>query len=145
MNKHDWNFIKNMSPLLITAFLMFLMMVAFETKADDHAYTEHGILITDEDLKVNSIRTSSIRNYEIIDRTTVRVTTNRKEQYDLKLYYCFDIDFAHSLAFVSWGGFTSLSRGDKVIPFSFGRQSKNHCTIKSITAVLKEKEDVEEN
>ena len=34
MNEHDKNFLKNMSPLLIAALVMFFMLVAFETKAD---------------------------------------------------------------------------------------------------------------
>ena len=33
----------------------------------------------------------------------------------------FDISFAHRLVFQPWGGFTNLSRGDKIIPISFGR------------------------
>ena len=35
MNEHDKNFIKNMSPLLITAMVMFFMLVAYETRAED--------------------------------------------------------------------------------------------------------------
>ena len=76
MNKHDKNFLINMSPLLITAVVMFLMMVAFESKADDHNYTEHGILITEQDLQVKSIRVNSIRGYTIVDNDTIRVPQN---------------------------------------------------------------------
>lgn len=32
MDKHDWNFLKNMSPLLITALVMFLMLAAFDAQ-----------------------------------------------------------------------------------------------------------------
>ena len=145
MNEHDKNFVKNMMPLLITAFVMFLMLVAFETKADDHNYTEHGILITEQDLQVKSIRVNSIRGYTIVDNDTIRVRTNRREEFDIKVYSCFNISFAHRLVFQPWGGFSSLSRGDKIIPISFGRASRFPCTIRSITAVLKEKEDGEEN
>ena len=145
MNEHDKNFIKNMAPFLITAFVMFLMLVAFETKADDHNYTEHGILITEQELQVKSIRVSSIRGYTIVDNDTIRVRTNRREEFDIKVYSCFDISFAHRLVFQPWGGFSSLSRGDKIIPISFGRASRFPCTIRSITAVLKEKEDDKEN
>ena len=35
MNKHDKNFLFNMSPLLATAFVMFLMLIAFETRAQE--------------------------------------------------------------------------------------------------------------
>ena len=145
MNEHDKNFIKNMAPFLITAFVMFLMLVAFETKADDHNYTEHGILITEQDLQVKSIRVNSIRGYTIVDNDTIRVRTNRREEYDIKVYSCFNISFAHRLVFQPWGGFSSLSRGDKIIPISFGRASRFPCTIRSITAVLKEKKDDKEN
>jgi hypothetical protein len=154
MNEHDKNFIKNMAPFLITAFVMFLMLVAFETKADDHNYTEHGILITEQDLQVKSIRVNSIRGYTIVENDTIRVRTNRREEFDIKVYSCFDISFAHRLVFQPlggfsnfqpWGGFSNLSRGDKIIPISFGRASRFPCTIRSITAVLKEKEDGEEN
>ena len=145
MNEHDKNFVKNMMPLLITAFVMFLMLVAFETKADDHNYTEHGILITEQDLQVKSIRVNSIRGYTIVDNDIIRVRTNRREEFDIKVYSCFNISFAHRLVFQPWGGFSSLSRGDKIIPISFGRASRFPCTIRSITAVLKEKKDDKEN
>ena len=148
MNDHDWNFIKNMSPLLITALIMFLMMVAYDTKADENkvmGYTEHGVPVTKAELEVKSIRVNSIRGYTIVDNDTIRVRTNRREEFDIKVYSCFNISFAHRLVFQPWGGFSSLSRGDKIIPISFGRASRFPCTIRSITAVLKEKKDGEEN
>ncbi len=148
MNDHDWNFIKNMSPLLIAALVMFLMMVAYDTKADENkvmGYTEHGVPVTKAELEVKSIRVNSIRGYTIVDNDTIRVRTNRREEFDIKVYSCFDISFAHRLVFQPWGGFSSLSRGDRIIPISFGRASRFPCTIRSITAVLKEKEDDKEN
>ena len=141
MNDHDWNFIKNMSPLLITALIMFLMMVAYDTKADEDkviGYTEHGVPVTKAELEVKSIRVNSIRGYTIVDNDTIRVRTNRREEFDIKVYSCFNISFAHRLVFQPWGGFSSLSRGDKIIPISFGRASRFPCTIRSITAVLPE-------
>ena len=144
MDKHDWNFIKNMSPLLITAVVMFFLMVAYDTKADEDkvmGYTEHGIPVTKAELEVKSIRVNSIRGYTIVDNDTIRVRTNRREEFDIKVYSCFNISFAHRLIFQPWGGFSSLSRGDKIIPISFGRASRFPCKIRSITAVLKEKED----
>jgi len=139
MNEHDKNFIKNMSPLLITAMVMFFMLVAYETKAEDVVgETFHGIPITKAELEVKSIRVNSIRGYTIVDNDTIRVRTNRREQFDIKVYSCFDISFAHRLVFQPWGGFSSLSRGDKIIPISFGRASRFPCTIRSISAVLPE-------
>ena len=148
MNQHDWNFLKNMSPLLITALVMFLMMVAYETKADEKeivGYTEHGIAVTKQDLQVKSINMRSIRGYTIQDNNVIRVRTTRKQEYDIELYYCYDLSYAQRLVFQPWGGFNTIGRGDKIIPISFGRPSKHTCTIKSVTAVLKEKDDGEEN
>jgi len=141
MNEHDKNFLKNMSPLLIAALVMFLMMVAYDTKADENkvmGYTEHGVPVTKAELEVKSIRVNSIRGYTIVDNDTIRVRTNRREEFDIKVYSCFNISFAHRLVFQPWGGFSSLSRGDKIIPISFGRASRFPCTIRSITAVLPE-------
>lgn len=148
MNQHDWNFLKNMSPLLITALVMFLMMVAYETKADEKeivGYTEHGIAVTKQDLQVKSINMRSIRGYTIQGNNVIRVRTTRKQEYDIELYYCYDLSFAQRIVFQPWGGFNTIGRGDKIIPISFGRPSKHTCTIKSVTAVLKEKDDGEEN
>ena len=138
MNQHDWNFLKNMSPLLITALVMFLMMVAYETKADEKeivGYTEHGIAVTKEDLQVRNISVRSIRGYSIQNNNVIRVRTARKQEYDIELYFCSGLQFAGKIVFVPWGGFTTIGRGDKVIPISFGRPSRQTCIIKSITLV----------
>ena len=164
MNEHDKNFLKNMSPFLMAALVMFFMLVAFETRADHNhdnyekqkaaidmanngivGYTEHGIPITKEDLQVKSINMRSIRGYTIQGNNVIRVRTTRKQEYDIELYYCYDLSFAQRIVFQPWGGFNTIGRGDKIIPISFGRPSKHTCTIKSVTAVLKEKDDGEEN
>lgn len=164
MNEHDKNFLKNMSPFLMAALVMFFMLVAFETRADHNhdnyekqkaaidmanngivGYTEHGIPITKEDLKVKSINMRSIRGYTIQDNNVIRVRTTRKQEYDIELYHCYNLSFAQRIIFQPWGGFNTIGKGDKVIPISFGRPSKHTCTIKSVTAVLKEKDDGEEN
>jgi hypothetical protein len=144
MNEHDKNFLKNMSPFLMAALVMFFMLVAFETKADEKeivGYTEHGITVTKQDLQVKSINMRSIRGYTIQDNNVIRVRTTRKQEYDIELYYCYDLSFAQRIVFQPWGGFNTIGRGDKIIPISFGRPSKHTCTIKSVTAVLIEKED----
>ena len=64
MNKLDKNFIINFSPFLIAAVVMFFMAVAYDTKADDHNYTDHGIKITAEDLAVDTINIKSITGYK---------------------------------------------------------------------------------
>ena len=54
MNKHDKNFLINFSPLLMAAFVMFLMLVAIETKAQEVGYTSDGIPVTMEDLSAEA-------------------------------------------------------------------------------------------
>ena len=138
MNEHDKNFLINMSPFLIVALVMFFMMVAFETKADEKeivGYTEHGIAVTKEDLQVRNISVRSIRGYSIQNNNVIRVRTARKQEYDIELYFCSGLQFAGKIVFVPWGGFTTIGRGDKVIPISFGRPSRQTCIIKSITLV----------
>ena len=138
MNEHDKNFLKNMSPFLMAALVMFFMMVAFETKADEKeivGYTEHGIAVTKEDLQVRNISVRSIRGYSIQNNNVIRVRTARKQEYDIELYFCSGLQFAGKIVFVPWGGFTTIGRGDKVIPISFGRPSRQTCIIKSITLV----------
>ena len=138
MNEHDKNFLINMSPFLMAALVMFFMMVAFETKADKKeivGYTEHGIAVTKEDLQVRNISVRSIRGYSIQNNNVIRVRTARKQEYDIELYFCSGLQFAGKIVFVPWGGFTTIGRGDKVIPISFGRPSRQTCIIKSITLV----------
>ena len=149
MNEHDKNFLINMSPFLIVALVMFFMMVAFETKAEKSeilystteepigivGYTEHGIAVTKEDLQVRNISVRSIRGYSVQNNNVIRVRTARKQEYDIELYFCSGLQFAGKIVFVPWGGFTTIGRGDKVIPISFGRPSRQTCIIKSITLV----------
>jgi hypothetical protein len=149
MNEHDKNFLINMSPFLIVALVMFFIMVAFETKAEKSeilystteepigivGYTEHGIAVTKEDLQVRNISVRSIRGYSIQNNNVIRVRTARKQEYDIELYFCSGLQFAGKIVFVPWGGFTTIGRGDKVIPISFGRPSRQTCIIKSITLV----------
>tara|TARA_R110001606_G_scaffold396618_1_gene571112 strand:- start:20 stop:514 length:495 start_codon:yes stop_codon:yes gene_type:complete len=54
MNKHDKNFLINFSPLLMAAVVMFLMLVAIETKAQEVGYTSDGIPILMEDLSAEA-------------------------------------------------------------------------------------------
>lgn len=151
MDKHDWNFIKNMSPLLITAVVMFFLMVAYEIKADENkvmGYTEHGIPVTKAELEVRSVRVDSIRSWKWIEETdTLRLTLNRKKQVDVEFFNrCFDMPYATGLQFKPWGGFNSIGRGDSIMPISWSnRTALWPCTIKRITEVIEEKEDGEEN
>jgi len=151
MDEFDKNFIKNMSPLLITAVVMFFLMVAYETKADEDkvmGYTEHGIPVTKAELEVKSVRVDTIRSWEWIEETdTLRLTLNRKKQVDVEFFNrCFDMPYATGLQFKPWGGFNSIGRGDNITPISWSnRPALWPCTIKRITEVIEEKEDGEEN
>jgi hypothetical protein len=136
----------NMSPLLITAFVMFLMLVAFETKADDEVvgHTEHGIAVTKNDIEIKSVRVDTIRSWEWIEETdTLRLTLNRNRKVDVEFFNrCFDMPFAGGLQFKPWGGFNSIGKGDSIMPISWSnRTAMWPCTIKRITEVIEKEND----
>lgn len=112
------------------------LWVAWAMADEVVGHTEHGVAITKEDLEVRSIR-SSITSARVVDRNTIRVKTVRRKEYDLELYFCFDIELAQQFHFSTWGALRSVSRGDKVIPVSFGRYGMP-CIIKRITEVIPE-------
>jgi len=143
MDKHDWNFIKNMSPLLITAVVMFFLMVAFETKADEDkviGYTEHGIAVTKEDLKVKSFNFSNVRGTWDWDKkaNTLRLSIGKYKKVDITFFNrCWDMEYATGLKFVPWmKGSSFISKGDNIIPISWtNRRALYPCTIKEIYLV----------
>ena len=144
MNEHDKNFLINMSPFLIVALVMFFMMVAFETKADEDkviGYTEHGIAVTKNDIEIKSVRVDTIRSWKWIEETdTLRLTLNRKKQVDVEFFNrCFDMPYATGLQFKPWGGFNSIGKGDSIMPISWSKSTALWpCTIKRITEVIED-------
>ena len=142
MDEFDKNFIKNMSPLLITAVVMFFLMVAYETKADEDevmGYTHDGIPVLKSELEVRSVRVDSIRSWEWIEETdTLRLTLNRNRKVDVTFFNrCFDMPFATGLQFKPWGGFNSIGKGDGIVPISWSnRRALYPCTIKEIYEVV---------
>jgi len=112
------------------------LWVAWAMADEVVGHTEHGVAITKKDLEVRTIR-SSVTNVKVIDSRTLRVKTVKAKHYDIELYFCFGIDFAQQFKFDSWGSFTSISRGDKVTPISFGRLG-TPCVIKKISEVIPE-------
>lgn len=140
MNEHDKNFLKNMSPLLIAAMVMFFMLVAYETKADDHNYTEHGIKITAEDLAVNSININSIKRYKWNRETKVlTLTLINNRLIDVRFRNnCWDMEFAVGLKFKPFASYsTFITVGDRVMPLhSATRGSMFPCFIESMTEVI---------
>ena len=140
MNEHDKNFLKNMSPLLIAAMVMFFMLVAYETKADDHNYTEHGIKITSEDLAVDTINISSIKRYKWNKTSkTLTLTLISNKLVDVKFSNrCWDIQYASALQFNSWAGTTFIGKGDNITPIGWTNKGKYPCTIKSMYLAVEE-------
>jgi len=151
MNEHDKNFIKNMSPLLITAMVMFFMLVAYETKADEeivgHTFDGHAIYKSDteiEGIRVDNIRGSSYNR----ENNTLNLKLKNKSVEVHFLNNCFELAFANNLGFKSFSSTSkyliTLRKGDVFIPISFGKAGMP-CTIKAIYEVIEEEENVEEN
>ena len=151
MNEHDKNFIKNMSPLLITAMVMFFMLVAYETKADEeivgHTFDGHAIYKSDteiEGIKVDDIRGSSYNR----ENNTLKLTLKKKTVEEHFYNNCFELAFANNLGIRSESSLSkysiTLRKGDSFIPISFG-QVGFPCRIKAIYEVIEEEENGEEN
>jgi hypothetical protein len=153
MDEFDKNFIKNMSPLLITAVVMFFLMVAYETNADDNkiiGYTEHGIPVTKAELEVKSFNFNNVRGqWDWNKKTnTLRLSIGKSKKIDITFSNrCWDMEYATGLKFEPWmKGSSFISKGDKIIPIGWtNRTALYPCTIKRITEVIEEKEDGEEN
>lgn len=138
MNDHDWNFIKNMSPLLITAVIMFLMMVAYETRADDKeviGYTEHGIAVTKDALEINTFNFTRVRGWDWNSSTnTLTLKFRNKKHIDVEFYNrCWSMQYASALRFESWAGTRFIGKGDNITPIGFA--GNYPCRIKSMYLV----------
>ena len=151
MNEHDKNFIKNMSPLLITAMVMFFMLVAYETKADEEivGHTFDGHAIYKSDTEIDGIRVDDIRGSSYNRENNTLKLTLKKKTVEVHFYNnCFELAFANNLGFKSFGSLSkytiTLRKGDAFIPISFGKAGMP-CTIKAIYEVIKEEENGEEN
>ena len=151
MNEHDKNFLINMSPFIIMALIMFFMMVAFETKADEEivGHTFDGHAIYKSDTKIDGIRVNDIRGSSYNRKNNTLTLKLKKKTVEVHFYNnCFELAFANNLGFKSFGSLSkytvTLRRGDSFIPISFGRAGIP-CTIKAIYEVIEEEENVEEN
>ena len=137
----------NILKISIIISLPLLMAYIF---ADDKiiGYTEHGIPVTEDEVKVRSINVDTIRSWKWIEETEIlRLTLNRKRQVDVTFFNkCWDMPYATGLQFKTWGSTSFISQGDGILPVSFSNSRALYpCTIKSITEVIEEKEDGEEN
>ena len=136
--------------VLILVGIFFILAYLY---ADDKiiGYTDHGIPITEDEVKVQvrSINVDTIRSWKWIEETeTLRLTLNRKRQVDITFFNrCWDMPYATGLQFKTWSSSSFISQGDGILPISFNIKSDYEypCTIKSITEVIEEKEDGEEN
>ena len=151
MNEHDKNFIKNMSPLLITAMVMFFMLVAYETKAEDDivGYTFDGHAIYKSDTKIDGIRVNDIRGSSYNRENNTLTLKLKKKSVEVHFYNnCFELAFANNLGFKSFGSLSkytvTLRRGDAFIPISFGKAGMP-CTIKAIYEIIEEEQNDEKN
>tara|TARA_R110000868_G_scaffold312040_1_gene572993 strand:- start:2462 stop:2950 length:489 start_codon:yes stop_codon:yes gene_type:complete len=158
MNEHDKNFLKNMSPLLIAALVMFFMLVAFETKADHNednyekqkalidmandgiiGYTEHGIAITKDEIKTPALFTGDIINAMSKGDNIIRIKMRNNEQYNLHTSFCWDLDFASGYIFGKQGFSSKFNRvepGLRIFTVAFGTiNQSNYCVVTKITMI----------
>jgi len=151
MNEHDKNFLINMSPFLIVALVMFFIMVAFETKADEEivGHTFDGHAIYKSDTKIDGIRVNDIRGSSYNKENNTLTLRLKKKTVEVHFYNnCFELAFANNLGFKSFGSLSkytvTLRRGDAFIPISFGRAGMP-CTIKAFYEIIEEEKNDEEN
>ncbi len=151
MNEHDKNFIKNMSPLLITAMVMFFMLVAYETKADEEivGHTFDGHAIHKSDTEIDGIRVDNIRGSSYNKENNTLNLKLKNQNVEVHFFNnCFELGFANNLGFRSESSLSKynviLRKGDSFIPISFG-QVGMPCRIKAIYEVLEEEDNGEEN
>tara|TARA_R110001592_G_scaffold136783_1_gene354179 strand:+ start:18934 stop:19377 length:444 start_codon:yes stop_codon:yes gene_type:complete len=76
MNEHDKNFLKNMSPLLATAAVMFLMLLAFDLKGEEDkiiGYTSDGLPVLESDVSDAKEETPVLVSipYEVVDNEVI--------------------------------------------------------------------------
>ena len=141
--------VKKLTLAVVGVFFILAFLFSINANAEEPiGHTEHGIPVYAEDLAVKSVRVDSIKSWKWIEETeTLRLTLNRKRQVDVKFFNrCFDMPYATGLQFKTWGGFNSIGQGDRILPISWSnRQALWPCTIKSITEVIEENKDGEEN
>jgi hypothetical protein len=133
------------------ALVMFFIMVAFETKADEEivGHTFDGHAIYKSDTKIDGIRVNDIRGSSYNKENNTLTLRLKKKTVEVHFYNnCFELAFANNLGFKSFGSLSkytvTLRRGDAFIPISFGRAGMP-CTIKAIYEIIEEEKNDEEN
>jgi hypothetical protein len=151
MDEFDKNFIKNMSPLLITAVVMFFLMVAYETKAEEDkimGYTHDGIPVLESELEISTFNFERVRSWDWNEETeTLRLTFRQNKKIDITFFNrCWDMKYASALQFNSWARTRHIGKGDSIMPIGWtSRRGLYPCTIKKMVAVVPEEKDGEEN
>jgi hypothetical protein len=130
-------------------FVMFISVVALgDTKSKTEVlysttgepigivgYTEHGVPVTKDDIKVRSINTNQIRGWKWDNNKDQLILRMNKGKKIIIEFYgrCWDIDFANQLLFKNTlGSFTFITVGDIITPITFGRYATMPCRIKKI-------------
>lgn len=123
----------------LSMFVMFISVVALgDTKSGEPigivGYTEHGVPITKDEVKVRSINTKQIRGWKWDnDKDQLILRMNKGKKFVIEFHgRCWDIDFANQLLFNSFGSFTFITVGDTITPITFGRRGTMPCRIKEI-------------
>jgi hypothetical protein len=140
MDKHDWNFIKNMSPLLITALVMFLMMVAYDARADDHNVTFHGHTVEDKllDGYTRPLFVGDITDTWFKDDNKLVIKTRHDEMYVLLIEACWNLNLAQSYLYgdFGWNNLHVIKPGLKVWPVVDGILYKDQpCYVKKVISM----------
>jgi len=147
MNKIELN-IKSPWALLISL-CMFITFVSVTALADSKTeilystegepvgivgYTEHGVPVTKDEVKVRSINTKQIKGWKWDnDKDRLILRMNKGKKLVVEFYgRCWEIDFANQLLFNSFGSFTFITVGDTITPITFGRHATMPCRIKEI-------------
>lgn len=77
-----------------------------------------------------------VRNFKAIDHSTVEIDAGRND-YVLELGICQEIEWAHKIAFDSFGG-SRVCRGDRLLVLdTFSNHVKQSCFIHNITKIVK--------
>jgi len=128
----DW-----LSPWFTLAVLIsgtVLMTTIALAESDVLGYTEHGVAVTKEDVKVKNINVRQVRGFEWNSKQDVLILRLNGNKKVIVEFYgkCWDIDFATQIRFNTFGNFTFFSAGDTITPIAFGRASAFPCRIKNL-------------
>jgi hypothetical protein len=140
MDKHDKNFLINMSPFIIMALIMFFMMVAFETKADEEivGHTFDGHAIYKSDGYTRPLFVGDITDTWFKDDNKLVIKTRHDEMYVLLIEACWNLNLAQSYLYgdFGWNNLHVIKPGLKVWPVVDGILYKDQpCYVKKVISM----------